>query len=281
VSADTIVPGAGNPQAFNRYAFVFNNPLKYVDPSGNVPCDPKKAKLCPTQAPKKSEPPDPCKTLGLCQPPTNPQFEAENEFELEMPATFSLAGPSIEMATSQKKGGGIRSKIGLMLSEAFRFAPPVAEWIRRVVCGGDCSDEYNNASQIGNRVLGTGRVINFPDPRQLQHVFDKHARAFGFEGSWNRANAVQFQEMLRTHVNAANTQAIEGTYRNTVSVIHYYDSTTGLNVMVDRAGNLVSAWRLASDQIRYLLTSSCRETLILFTLTQFSFGGIGVSKPSR
>ncbi len=28
-------------------------------------------------------------------------------------------------------------------------------------------------------------------------------------------------------------------------------------------------------------TSSCRETLILFTLTQFSFGGIGVSKPSR
>jgi hypothetical protein len=64
-----------------------------------------------------------------------------------MPATFSLAGPSIEMATSQKKGGGIRSKIGLMLSEAFRFAPPVAEWIRRVVCGGDCSDEVSDGVQ--------------------------------------------------------------------------------------------------------------------------------------
>jgi hypothetical protein len=37
VSADSIVPSAGNPQALNRYAYVFNNPLKYVDPSGHEP----------------------------------------------------------------------------------------------------------------------------------------------------------------------------------------------------------------------------------------------------
>jgi RHS repeat-associated protein len=35
VSADSIVPGAGKPQALNRYSYVFNNPLKYVDPSGH------------------------------------------------------------------------------------------------------------------------------------------------------------------------------------------------------------------------------------------------------
>jgi len=35
VSADTIVPQAGNPQSLNRYAYVLNNPLKYTDPSGH------------------------------------------------------------------------------------------------------------------------------------------------------------------------------------------------------------------------------------------------------
>ncbi len=32
--ADSIVPDPGNPQSLNRYSYVYNNPLRYTDPSG-------------------------------------------------------------------------------------------------------------------------------------------------------------------------------------------------------------------------------------------------------
>ena len=35
LSADTIVPGYANPQNLNRYSYVRNNPVKYIDPTGH------------------------------------------------------------------------------------------------------------------------------------------------------------------------------------------------------------------------------------------------------
>ncbi len=37
VSPDSIVPDPSNPQSLNRYSYVYNNPLGFVDPSGNSP----------------------------------------------------------------------------------------------------------------------------------------------------------------------------------------------------------------------------------------------------
>jgi RHS repeat-associated protein len=39
VSPDTVVPEPENSQSWNRYAYVFNNPLNYIDPSGHDPLD--------------------------------------------------------------------------------------------------------------------------------------------------------------------------------------------------------------------------------------------------
>jgi len=35
-----MVPRPGNPQSLNRYSYVLNSPLKFVDPSGHWSCDP-------------------------------------------------------------------------------------------------------------------------------------------------------------------------------------------------------------------------------------------------
>jgi len=39
VSPDTIIPQPGNPQAWDRYSYVFSNPVRNVDPSGHKACD--------------------------------------------------------------------------------------------------------------------------------------------------------------------------------------------------------------------------------------------------
>ena len=40
ISADPVVPEPGNPQALNRYAYVYNNPLRYLDDGGHLPVVP-------------------------------------------------------------------------------------------------------------------------------------------------------------------------------------------------------------------------------------------------
>jgi RHS repeat-associated protein len=43
LSADVVVPQPGRPQALNRYAYTYNNPLKYIDPTGHFTEDELKA----------------------------------------------------------------------------------------------------------------------------------------------------------------------------------------------------------------------------------------------
>ena len=46
LSADTLVPGPGNPQSLNRYAYTLGNPLKYVDPTGHAAACDESPTLC-------------------------------------------------------------------------------------------------------------------------------------------------------------------------------------------------------------------------------------------
>jgi RHS repeat-associated protein len=73
---DTLVPGAANPQNFNRYTYVSNNPVRYTDPTGNkiaecLPGDPgcdQSGNLTPPPAPPPGNDPG---TNG-CDPSVDP-----------------------------------------------------------------------------------------------------------------------------------------------------------------------------------------------------------------
>ena len=39
IQADTVVPGATNPQALNRNGYALNSPLRFIDPSGHMVSD--------------------------------------------------------------------------------------------------------------------------------------------------------------------------------------------------------------------------------------------------
>jgi len=45
---DSLVPGAGNPLAWDRYAYTLNNPVRYTDPSGHFCADVGTTQICST-----------------------------------------------------------------------------------------------------------------------------------------------------------------------------------------------------------------------------------------
>lgn len=94
-----------------------------------------------------------------------------------------------------------------------------------------------------------GRNIKI-SPQTLQKKF-KHANDFGVSGNYSPANAAKFGQAIEKHVADSVTQVIRGTYRGQ-PVTHYFNPKTGLNVIKDPAGELVSGWKLTPAQIKYM-----------------------------
>lgn len=95
VSADTIVPSAGNPQTLNRYSYAYNNPLRYSDPTGH-------------------EGPDIINTVGELA--TGAAFEAWTNIAWFIPGHENLkvqAGESEAMTTGRVIGDVIAIGVGI------------------------------------------------------------------------------------------------------------------------------------------------------------------------
>jgi RHS repeat-associated protein len=105
LSADTIVPWAGNPQSLNRYSFVVNNPLKYVDPSGHAPFA-----GFPLPGSGEEDDDDPFRPPPLCPPicPNGDPLPKQNG-SLQVDQTLVVSGPGgVIMAQGSGKSVGER-----------------------------------------------------------------------------------------------------------------------------------------------------------------------------
>lgn len=95
-----------------------------------------------------------------------------------------------------------------------------------------------------------GRAMSFSS-RGLQHAF-KHGADFGIRGNWSSAAGQAFQQAIQNHVRSAGTLAIRGTFRGN-PVTHFFNPSTGLNVIRNAQGAFQSGWRLNAKQIEHLL----------------------------
>jgi hypothetical protein len=138
-------------------------------------------------------------------------------------------------------GGGKVVGIGVRTAEGLAAAEAEGAW-----AGTLAGTATKTAAESG----GDLSKILMRSPRQLQAKF-KHAADFGVEGNYSRANAAKFSEAINQHINAAGTEAIQGTYRGQ-AVTHHLDPTTGLDV-ISRSGEFVSGWRLSPGQLANVL----------------------------
>lgn len=95
------------------------------------------------------------------------------------------------------------------------------------------------------------RVVNISD-KQLQKKF-KHAKDFGVEGNYSKANADKFKKSIEDHVANPNTKVVNGTYKGQPATI-YTDPNSGLAVITKPNGDFVSGWKLSPDQLGHVMS---------------------------
>lgn len=86
---------------------------------------------------------------------------------------------------------------------------------------------------------------------QLQRKF-KHARDFGVEGPYNAQTWLEFKTAIIAHMENEGVKVIVGTFRGR-KVVHYFNPSTCLNVVLTDEGNFLTGWKLTSCQVRALM----------------------------
>ncbi|WP_162250466.1 MULTISPECIES: colicin D domain-containing protein [unclassified Lysobacter] len=234
LSADPVSVDAGSGRNFNRYSYANNNPYGYYDPDGRQSIKSAYIRL-------RASVTNFSKGMG------KETFDAvaEDAFN-STPSSLAVPAYPGEFSFAEQCGCAYRSPFSATKNNEEQFgrdmAPAAA--VMLALFG-------KRASASGPRIMrsmgaAVNRGMSF-SRAQLQSKF-KHAGDFGVSSGWNREAGALFEQALRSHVDAEGTLVIQGTYRWVNDVTHFYNPSTGLNIMRDADMNFVSGWRLSPRQ---------------------------------
>ncbi len=147
-------------------------------------------------------------------------------------------------------GSGLRvgRKITLSAAKSLSWFKQLArkygdDWAEAMVV------KYGDGAKV---LVGPKGGLSIPRSK-LQHTF-KHAADFGVTGKWNKANGTRLETAINNHIADKSTNVITGTYHKQPAT-HYFNPSTGLNVVKDANGNLVTGWKLNPQQVHHVTTT--------------------------
>ena len=152
---------------------------------------------------------------------------------------------------SEGRVAQLGSYIGMDLGIVAAAAAAEAYAVPAAISAGGALLGKLQACGSGGGANAASQVLNF-SARNLQKGFTKHGADFGLEGNWNPGRAADFSRAINQFVNDPAVTPIAGTYRGD-AVTHYFNPATGVNVIVDQAGQFVSGWSLSAEQMQNVL----------------------------
>ena len=245
LSADPIVQAATMSQSFNRYSYVFNNPLSFTDPNGYESdscggCDdtPRFFKiLFGTKDARNSSPPN--------------KFEEQkiSDFILERAHRLDILDIQEEgrlIIDSINEGAYYFRRYGIYNYEDPFLGSYVLEAAVILIPG----SKIRALRYLDEGAAAYSKVAT-TTAKQLQKKF-KHAGDFGVAGNYNRANAQKYNQAIQKHLNSSGTKEIPGIYRGKPVTFHT-NPDTGLTVIQNPNGSFLSGWKLNPQQLKHVL----------------------------
>ncbi|MEW6033336.1 MAG: RHS repeat-associated core domain-containing protein [Chloroflexota bacterium] len=152
ISADTVIPDFRNPQALNRYTYVLNNPLKYIDPTGHKWLDDVDEPTPVSPAPPAPPTPDPFTGAPDPTPPGVPDGGATQPSPIE-------TVPGVPDVGAGAPGGHPVDDPGLPVTNAPDAGQEINLGVVRITHVSDQAELYLDAAAV------LGDVVSFiPTP---------------------------------------------------------------------------------------------------------------------